>query len=105
MAKKETTPPTDNEQQAMMDIENADQLYYVQNFAQGMVGNSMLWWKEGNCGYACDIRKARKFSKEEIDEMDSIKYGDKKAWPVEMIDSLVQWHIDFQYCNGENYQP
>ena len=105
MAKKRTILEFDGEQHELMNLENTDTLYYVQNFSQGMVGNSMLWWKHDNCGYVCDVRKAKKFTKEEIDNMTSVIDGDKKAWPVEMIDDLIQHHVDFQYCNDGNYQP
>ncbi len=71
------------------------QLYYVQD-AKGYVGNSMLWWKKDNCGYVCDIRKAKKFTKAEIDKMDTIQDGTKRAWPVGYIDDRVQFHIDMQ---------
>lgn len=105
MSKKKTVLEFDGEQHEMMNLESSDELYYVQNSSRGMVGNSMLWWKHNNCGYVCDVRKARKFTKAEIDKMESVINGEKKAWPVVMIDELVQHHVDFQYCNSGNYQP
>jgi hypothetical protein len=95
----------DCEQNKAMNIDGGDELFYVQNYAQGMVGNSMLWWKNDNCGYVCDVRKARKFTKAAIDGMASVANGEKKAWPVKMIDELIQHHVDFQYCRSGNYQP
>lgn len=80
---------------------NKNQLYYVQNVSQGMVGNSILWWKEGNCGYVCDVRLAKKFTQAEIDKLSSIKEGVKRAWPVEYIDMRIQHHVDFQDCKHE----
>ncbi len=76
-----------------------EQLFYVQN---GVCGNSMMWWKHDNCGYVCDIQKAKQFTQAEIDKMDSIKEGSKTAWPVEYIDERIQHHIDFQYCTHED---
>lgn len=73
--------------------------FYVQD-KRGYVGNSMQWWKEDNCGYVCDIRKARVFTQEEIDNMPSCKKdGNKRAWPKEYIDERVSQHIDMQDCN------
>ena len=76
--------------------------YYVQNYIRGYVGNSMLWWRKGDCGYSCDIQDAKVFTQEEVDKMDSIKEGAKKAWPKEYIDARVQHHIDMQDCNLDN---
>ena len=77
-------------------------MFYVQNVSQGFVGNSMLWWKLYNCGYTCDIRNAREFTKAEIDKMYSIEEGTKRAWPVEYIDERIQHHIDMQDVDHEN---
>ena len=82
-----------------------EQLYYVQD-QRSSVGNSMLWWKKDNCGYVCDIRKARKFTKVEIDKMLSIKDGSKRAWPVKYIDIRVQHHVDMQDVTyDKRYKP
>lgn len=75
--------------------------YYVQNYSQGYVGNSMLWWRKGDCGYTCDIQDAKVFTQEEIDKMDTIREGTKKAWPKEYIDTRIQHHIDMQDCNHD----
>lgn len=75
-----------------------EKLFYVQN---GLVGNSMLWWKNNNCGYICDIKQAKVFTQKEIDEMYSIKDGTKKAWPKEYIDVRISYHIDMQHCDHE----
>ena len=78
--------------------EENEQLYYVQNYDQGYVGNSMLWWKEDNCGYVCDVRKARVFTEFELEGMHSLEDGSKRAWPKEYIDMRVAHHIDMQDC-------
>ena len=76
----------------------SERLFYVQN---GYVGNSMLWWKHNNAGYACDIRQARMFTQEELGKMQSIKEGSKKAWPKDYIDQRAVQHVDSQDCNYE----
>lgn len=71
-------------------------LFYVQD-TRDYVSNSMLWWKNDNCGYVCDIQKAKVFTQKEIDEMQSCKKGgNKRAWPKEYIDERISHHIDMQ---------
>ena len=75
--------------------------FYVQD-KRSYVGNCITWWKEDNCGYVCDIRKARVFTQDEIDKMYSTKKGgNKRAWPKEYIDQRVSHHIDMQDCDTE----
>ena len=75
--------------------------FYVENVARGCVGNSMLWWEKNSRGYVCDIRKAKVFNVLEIEKMDSIKQGDKRAWPKQYIDERISHHIDMQHCDFE----
>lgn len=78
--------------------------FYVQRHGRGSsdgqpsyVGNSMLWWKHDDNGYVCDIREARVWSDEDsarlIEEDRGFKYA---RWPKELIDGIVQHHIDIQ---------
>ncbi|KKK75497.1 hypothetical protein LCGC14_2873090 [marine sediment metagenome] len=61
----------------------------------------MLWWKHDDRGYVCEIREAKVFTRVEIDKMQSIKEGSKKAWPKAYIDRRVSHHIDSQHCDSE----
>lgn len=74
--------------------------FYIQD-TRSYVGNSMLWWVKGNCGYVCDIRKAKVFCETEAKK---ICFGltDKKIWPKEYIDTLISHHIDMQDCIIQN---
>lgn len=74
--------------------------YYIQ--ANGFVGNSMLWWKVGNCGYSTDIKEARIFTEAEAKQIVSSPHSDKKMWPKAYIDARISQHIDMQDCNHEN---
>lgn len=68
--------------------------FYIQN-TRGYVGNSMLWWKHDNCGYVCDIREAKVFTKIEAEKL--CKRGVYlKVWPKEFIDARISHHIDIQ---------
>ena len=65
--------------------------FYIQD-CRNYVGNSMRWWKHDNCGYVCDIRKARVFTKVEAEEI--CKRGvHLKCWPKEFIDARVEHHV------------
>lgn len=67
----------------------------------------MLWWANNNCGYVCDIRKAKVFTEEEAKKIcpgrgryhwTSPQDG-KRMWPKEFIDQRISQHIDMQDCN------
>lgn len=80
-----------------MDEENNSQLYYIQDKSRGYVGNSMVWWKYNNCGYVCDIKQAKVWSKEEAEERCQ-QASDLKMWAKEYIDERIQHHVDMQDC-------
>ena len=78
-----------------------EKLYYLQD-TRGYVGNSMLWWKQDNCGYVCDIREAKVFTKAQLKTRRlsiSAKDDNKRAWPKDYIDKRISYHIDIQACN------
>ena len=72
--------------------------YYIQDTRQ-YVGNCMVWWKEGNNGYVCDIREARIFNKREATSICKRSERTKKMWPKDYIDKRVSHHIDMQDCD------
>lgn len=70
-------------------------LFYIQDVSRGYVGNSLMWWKHDNCGYVCDIRKAKVFTEEEA--IDLCKFADDlRMWDKDYIDERIQHHIDMQ---------
>ena len=78
-----------------------EKLYYLQD-TRGYVGNSMLWWRHDDCGYICDIREAKVFTKAELKVRRlsvSAKGDNKRAWPKEYIDKRISCHIDMQDCD------
>ncbi len=72
-----------------------EELYYLHDKTRGYVGNSMVWWKFDNCGYVCDVRQARVWTKEEAQEYCE-RAGDLEMWPKQYIDEHVQFHVDMQ---------
>lgn len=71
--------------------------YYIQRHLSGTVGNSLLWWKIDNCGYACDIKKARVWTEKESAELIEKDRGEKYTrWPKDQIDQIIQHHVDIQ---------
>lgn len=74
--------------------------FYIQD-TRSYVGNSMLWWKEDNCGYVCDIRKAKVFGTREAEIL--CEHTDSfKMWPKDYIDTLIEHHIDMQDVDIKN---
>jgi hypothetical protein len=73
-----------------------EEQYYLQDL-RSVVGNSVLWWAVNDCGYTCDLRCARMWTKSELTERgyweDHYKY---KPWPKNEVDNLIQFHIDCQ---------
>ena len=66
--------------------------YYVQDKTRS-VDNSMVWWRAGDRGYSCDLKQARVWKREELE--DQCKgAGDLRAWPQAYIDERIQHHID-----------
>ena len=74
------------------------ELFYLQD-ARQYVGNSVSWWAKDGKGYVCDIRKAHIFTRDDIERGVTDRSTDV-AWPKELIDGLIQHHIDFQGLRG-----
>lgn len=74
-------------------------LYYMQDTRQH-VGNSMMWWRKGGCGYCCDVREAHVFTKDEAYAQHRMRPTDL-PWPKSYIDAHVAHHVDFQRVDRE----
>lgn len=78
-------------------------LFYIQNTKAGFLGNAILFYKIGNCGYTADLDQAAKYTEDEAKTMilqDSYK---NKAWPVDYIDDCkgIQRIVDSQYLDKD----
>lgn len=80
-----------------------DELFYLQD-KRTICGNSMSWWAIGGHGYTCDIRCAQVWTQEELEKngYDDANHPKYKPWPKEVVDRLIQWHIDFQDLKYRN---
>ena len=61
--------------------------YYIQNTKQGFLGNAIVFWALGRCGYTAKLEQAEKFSYEEAKEICNDNPDKNKAWPVDYIDN------------------
>lgn len=78
-----------------------EELYYIQDTSRGYVGNSLMWWKHNDCGYVCDIKQARVWTKEEAEKMCK-EADDLRMWRKDYIDKRIQHHIDTQTIDNRN---
>ena len=75
-----------------------EEKYYIRN--EGYLGNALMWWKEGNNGYTCDIRQAGKYTKEQAENI--CKRPQDTAYKCEYIDGLLHAQkliVDCQYVD------
>ena len=75
--------------------------YYIQD-TTGYCGNSIRWWKDNNCGYTCDIRKARIFGYKEAQRICRDKAANKRMWPKKYIDERISHHVNIEDCDYKN---
>lgn len=77
-----------------------DEQYYVQD-ARNYVGNAVLWWGLNSCGYVTDLKKAQKYTKEEIVS----KFGEGREtdiiWPASHVEGAIREYVDMQGLKRE----
>jgi len=81
-----------------------EKLYYLQNKrgSHPYCGNSLFWWAVNDCGYTVDIRCAKVWTHGEfLDKKQRMRECDI-FWPKDVIDPLVQHHIDVQDLSKDN---
>ena len=75
-----------------------EEKYYIRN--EGYLGNALMWWKEGNNGYTCDIRQAGKYTKEQAENI--CERPQDTAYKCDYIDGLLHAQkliVDCQYVD------
>jgi hypothetical protein len=77
--------------------ERAD-AYYVQ-YTGDHVGNDVLWWREGGCGYTTDLREAGVYTKDDALKLQALR-GTERAWQKAYIDTISRPTVDFQHLDG-----
>ena len=73
--------------------------YYIQDNRQ-YVGNDLLWWAKGGCGYTTDVSKAEVWSKEAAMRQHGRRESDV-PWPKDYIDAHVRPAVDHQCVDHE----
>lgn len=73
-----------------------EKLYYLQNTQGGYCGNSIMWWAYKNNGYTVDVRCAKVWTHGEFLEKNQHMRECDIFWDKDIIDPLIQHHIDFQ---------
>lgn len=74
-------------------------LFYLQD-SRGYVGNDMLWWAKGGCGYTTDLRKAEVYTRDKALRQHHCRESDI-PWPKEYIDDRARPAVDMQYCKRD----
>ena len=59
-----------------------NELYVVHN---GIVGNTLCWWRRGCSGYTTKLEEAHKFS---LKEIESLSWRDEDK-PVRLVDAMA----------------
>lgn len=78
--------------------------FYIQNRDAGFLGNAIMFWRKGCCGYTADLNNAEIFSEQEAERICKGSPKQHIAWPVEHIDNNkgIQRIVDSQYVFSEN---
>jgi hypothetical protein len=86
-----------NQRNKRLDIQ-----YYVQNVERGYVGNNLLWWRKGGCGYTCDLGQAEVFDFEDPKFQSLLKNKKFKVWERFYIDLCSSRMVEHQSLVLEN---
>lgn len=77
-----------------------NELYYIQN--TGFCGNCLKWWRVDGHGYTMDLDDAWKVNKEKADEICRSRPKEDIPWPVSVIDSVAQRHVNVERLRNIN---
>lgn len=70
--------------------------FYVERSASGPVGNHLLWWRKGGCGYTTSLNDAEVFAPEDSELPKLLRSGKYRLWPKAYVDSLATRCADTQ---------
>lgn len=70
--------------------------FYLQD-SRSYCGNDVFWWAQPD-GYTTDLRKARVFTKEDVQAYHNSRESDI-PWPKDYIDAKTRPAVDMQYIN------
>lgn len=77
---------------------NRRQIFLLRNLDSGFMGNSPMWWKEGDSGYTQWIDDARAFTLDEAAKTISACKGTHKLqmYDIHEIEALAKRTVDIQ---------
>jgi hypothetical protein len=73
--------------------------YYVERQESGYVGNCLLLWRKGGCGYGCDVAEAEVFDDADPHFASIAKDKKYRVWEKDYFDSCASLHVDMQKLN------
>ncbi len=82
--------------------------YYLEREQSGYVGNCLLWWRSGHCGYTCDLGDAQIFDECDPRFVGAMKSGKYRARACAYIETKASHHVDHQRLDlrmGHREQP
>ena len=72
----------------------SNQVYYIQDTRQ-VVGNCLMFWREGNNGYTYNLDEAGMYTLEEAEKICRNRASDRML-EKSYVDSLAERHVDIQ---------
>lgn len=86
------------------DKEKSEPKYYIQNCDALFLGNAIMFWRKGRCGYTADLDNSEIFTEDDAAKICRGNPSKNKAWPVEYIDKNkgIQRIVDSQYIFSEH---
>lgn len=84
--------------------EKKPELFYIQNIDAGFLGNAIMFWRKGRCGYTANLDNSEIFTEDDAAKICRGNPSKNKAWPVKYIDKNkgIQRIVDSQYIFSEH---
>ena len=76
-----------------------DSLFYIQDYNNGFVGNSVYIWGLGSSGRTINPDKAQKYTVDEIINDFILKGSDNIFWESKHFESKISKHVDSQHLD------
>jgi len=77
-----------------------EEMYYIQD-RRNYVGNAVLWWGLGGSGYVTDLKKAQKYTKQEVIEQFARGRDTDVIWIASHVEGAIREYVDAQGLKRE----
>ena len=77
-----------------------DEMFYVQD-ARDYVGNAVLWWGLNSFGYVTDLKRAQKYTKQEVIDRFGRGRETDVIWPASHVENAIREYVDIQGLKRE----